>query len=752
MDLFTVNVVVETGRIGGKAMVSYNGKTIHPAVNEKYSTQRMRITEQKSMLFKFIKSGDQFVVTECRGELSDSLGYKEEWVVGKTPEEIFPKELAAFKTQCYERAWQGEHLTYEAELENVPFLVSLNPVFKDGKVVEVHGLSIDILDRVTVEKQLEESEQRFRSLIEHNLDALFSIDVKGKFTTVNPASEQLSGYTSEELLGMTFHPLITEEKLEQSIRFFEDALKGSPHTYDAKMRRKDGEIRIVNLTITPIIVGDQVLGLYGIAKDITHKRKQEAEFRETKEVLESLFAHSADMISIYDFDKKTIKLNPAFEKTFGWTEKELTEWKSPIFPIVLDEYIQESIQMINTVKKGIPLKGHEMVCQRKDGSLLDSSVTLFPIFDQNGHVHAYSAISRDITEKKRQEKALLESEEKYRIIAENTMDLIATSDIHGMVTYLSPSNKMIFGVEPQQYLGKSAIGYLHEEDKQRVTALMRRMIQRKQPVKYEARWRHENGSYILLETNATPVVNEKGHVESVVVVSRDLTERKKTEEMLRKSDKLSVLGQLAAGVAHEIRNPLTSIKGFLQLLESKAKDHFEYYEIMLSEIDRINTIVSEFMLLAKPQVMNLVPTDLKELMNHVISLIETQANLMNVQIHFEADSNLPLIASVDSQLKQVFINLLKNAIEAMTDGGNVYIYVKVKGSELHVSFKDEGCGIPAEMLSTLGEPFYTTKEKGTGLGLMVCYKIIENHGGQIIVSSELGQGSTFTVILPKPAT
>ncbi|MDN4071575.1 PAS domain S-box protein [Fictibacillus terranigra] len=724
-------------------------RSIHPAVAESnFKAHRMEVTKQMSMTFRFVKSGQQFIMTGCGGELSDSLGFKEEWVVGKTPEEIFSKELAEFKIDCYERAWKGEHITYEAQINQVPFLVSLIPVFENGKVVEVRGLSIDLIHRVMVERQLEESEQRYRSLIEHNIDALFSLDFQGKFTTVNVAAEQLTGYSGKELLSMTFHPLLMKEHLETSVRGFEEALRGTPKTHDIMLRRKDGEIRYVNVTITPIIVSGDVLGLYCIGKDITEKKKQEAELKETKETLESLFTHSADMISIYDFDKQTIKLNPAFENTFGWTEEDLKDCRNPIFPIVLDQYLQESVQMIQTVKKGIPIKGHEMICQRKDGTLLNSSVTLFPIFDQNGRVYAYSGISRDITEKKRQEKALRESEEKYRIIAENTMDLIATSDIQGKITYASPSNKLILGTEPADYIGKNAVDFLHDEDKKRVTHILRQMIEARKPVKYEARWKHKNGSYVVLETNATPVINEKNQVESIVFVSRDLTERKKTEEMLRKSDKLSVLGQLAAGVAHEVRNPLTSIKGFLQLLQSKAKDHYEYYDIMLSEIDRINSIVSEFMVLAKPQVIDMVPTSITGLLHHVISLIETQAILMNVQIYFKAHEDLPLVSCVDSQLKQVFINLLKNAIEAMPDGGNVYISIKTEDDELVVSFKDEGCGIPFEKLPSLGEPFFTTKEKGTGLGLMVCYKIIEDHGGRIQVKSEPGKGSTFKVALP----
>ncbi|MDN4524782.1 PAS domain S-box protein [Fictibacillus fluitans] len=725
------------------------GKSIHPAAaDENRHARRMKITKQTSLTFTFKKSREAFMVTQWNGDLSPPLEYMKEWLFKNEQGSLIIPEQSSFITHCLERAWQGEPLTFEAEFHDVPFLISLHPVFKEDRVFEVSGFCIDIQDRIIAEKQLNESEQRFHSLINHTVDALFSIDTKGNFTMVNPAAQKLTGYSEEELLAMTYHPLLPDDKKDKYNRGFNQTLRGPSQTYEVKLKRKCGEMVYINLTITPITVNDEVLGVYCIGKDITERIAQEAEFKETKELLESLFTHSADMISIYDFEKKTIKLNPAFEETFGWKEEELKDLQSPILPIVLDKYMQESLHMIQTVKKGIPIKGHEMICQRKDGSLLNTSVTLFPIWDQNGRVHAYSGISRDITEKKRQEKALRESEEKYRIIAENTMDLIAVSDDKGKVLYSSPSNKLILGIEPETYYGKYAGEFAHPDDRERINLLMGEMVHTRKPIKFESRWKHNNGDYVLLETNATPVINEKDQVESIVVVSRDLTERMKTEEMLRKSDKLSVLGQLAAGVAHEIRNPLTSIKGFLQLLESQAQDHNEYYEIMLSEIDRINSIVSEFMVLAKPQVMNLVPTNLTQLLSHVISLLEAQAILMNVQIHFHADDDLPMVSSADSQLKQVFINLLKNSIEAMPEGGNIYISVRQEEDQLSVVFTDEGCGIPKDMLPSLGEPFYTTKEKGTGLGLMVCYKIIENHGGSIRVTSEVGQGSTFTVTLP----
>jgi signal transduction histidine kinase len=211
---------------------------------------------------------------------------------------------------------------------------------------------------------------------------------------------------------------------------------------------------------------------------------------------------------------------------------------------------------------------------------------------------------------------------------------------------------------------------------------------------------------------------------------------------------LALLGQMAAGIAHEIRNPLTSIKGFVQLFKTE-QHRVEYYDIVLSELDRINDIVGEFLVLAKPTAAVFAEKDVKELIKDVVTLINTQSILNNVQIFVEFECDLPRISCEENQLKQVFLNLLKNAIEAMPSGGNIDVKVKVKEEgKISIQIIDQGIGIPKERIPTLGEPFYTTKEKGTGLGLMTCYKIIENHHGELTIDSELNKGTTIEIILP----
>lgn len=228
------------------------------------------------------------------------------------------------------------------------------------------------------------------------------------------------------------------------------------------------------------------------------------------------------------------------------------------------------------------------------------------------------------------------------------------------------------------------------------------------------------------------------------------TEKLFTEEMIRRSDKLSALGQMAAGIAHEIRNPLTALKGFVQLLKSQSPNHPIYFEIMLSELERINFIVTEFMRMAKPQTESFQHRDLAVITENIVSFMSAQAILYNIEIKMVLEPSLPLIYCDENQLKQVFINVLKNAIEAMSGGGVIEFRIKRQpGAKLKIEISDQGPGIPEDQIALLGSPFFTTKEGGTGLGLMVSYQIIENHNGKLYITSEAHSGATVHIELPE---
>lgn len=231
---------------------------------------------------------------------------------------------------------------------------------------------------------------------------------------------------------------------------------------------------------------------------------------------------------------------------------------------------------------------------------------------------------------------------------------------------------------------------------------------------------------------------------------RDIRNAQKNKQ----TEKLALVGELAAGIAHEIRNPLTSIKGFTQLIyEKKGQDLPSfYYETILEELDRIDQIVGELVILAKPAPETKNEVDLSKVVQDSVKLMNYQARLREVELVLNIEPELPHIEGNMGQLKQVFINLIKNAIEAIENKGTVTIKGRRQGDRVMITVEDTGAGMDNEVIEKLGNPFFTTKEKGTGLGLIISYRIIQNHKGKVSVQSKVGIGTQFIIFLPFSST
>ncbi|WP_108669214.1 ATP-binding protein [Peribacillus acanthi] len=256
------------------------------------------------------------------------------------------------------------------------------------------------------------------------------------------------------------------------------------------------------------------------------------------------------------------------------------------------------------------------------------------------------------------------------------------------------------------------------------------------------------GGTKTFDTIKQPLFNQDGSRKGLIVIGRDITDKKVAEERLLRTEKLSVIGELAASVGHEIRNPLTSLKGFTQLMKSQDNNNEFYYDIMLNELDRINDIVGELLILAKPQVLQFSNKNIAKTLQDVVSLLEVEANMMNIRMTYENIGEC-FIDCEENQLKQLFINIIRNGMEAAGEKGIVKVRLqKHENAKVAITIEDNGPGIPDDFMARLGEPFYSSKEKGTGLGLTASFKIVEQHYGEMIFESEPNNGTRVTIELP----
>ncbi|WP_054967833.1 PAS domain-containing protein [Alicyclobacillus ferrooxydans] len=307
----------------------------------------------------------------------------------------------------------------------------------------------------------------------------------------------------------------------------------------------------------------------------------------------------------------------------------------------------------------------------------------------------------------------------------------------------------IMGRHPSDFGGtyEGFLSLVHPDDRAAVHQSILRALQGLE-LDFEYRILRPDGESCTLHVVGQAYFDSAGEPLRLFGTCQDITEKQKTDEMLIRSEKLAVLGQLAAGFAHEIRNALTVVQGFMQLLNYKAGDtERRYCGIMMTELYRISNIVDELLVLAKPQVYVTKPIVIEGLIHEVLALLGAQTLLHNVE--FRSELHYETVVNCEpNQLKQVLVNVVKNAIEAMTNGGTITLRTEQTGEFAEIQVVDQGVGISQDTINRLGEPFYTTKDGGTGLGLMVSQKIIQAHRGRIDISSEVGVGTTVTIILP----
>lgn len=636
--------------------------------------------------------------------------------------------------QVMEAIYQGEPSSNEliVKLENGQVKFLEISVRKQA----INGYDLAMIKDVSFKKMLERertiNEQLFKDLFHRAVDGIVIFDQDGAFIDANGSFCTSFEITKNQLNSFVLGDFIDGPDLYKLDRLWIMLKENGSAKGELPVLLRNGSKKVFEFTTTSNIIN----GFYmAIMRDITEKRSMEMKLYKSEERFREIFENAIDAIMIWERNGQIQKVNQAASRTFELSEAELVQRN------ILD-FVDQNSSSFHRVKKEYFQTGairEELLFHMPNGQNKELEFTSkMDILD--GH---HLTIFRNVSERKRMEKVLRESEHKFRNIFNAAMDGIILFNNEYEIIEANPAARKILNLSSSDIKSYRICDILFSK--------MDDLYQEDELDSYEAKtqetiYTFDNGEEKILEISLKHHINEDMNL----AVFRDVTEKRELEEQLRKSDTLNVVGELAAGIAHEIRNPMTALKGFIQLLEGSVKDDFSmYFNVITSELSRIESIITEFLILARPQAIKFSKKDLGIIMKETTELLSAQAILVNVQMILEIEDNLPLIYCEPNQLKQVFINVLKNAIEVMPNGGQIDVKIKQKNEDnLFVSITDRGSGISEDKIKRLGQPFYTTKERGTGLGLMVSYKIIEEHQGQVDVESEEGKGTTFHITLP----
>lgn len=335
-------------------------------------------------------------------------------------------------------------------------------------------------------------------------------------------------------------------------------------------------------------------------------------------------------------------------------------------------------------------------------------------------------------------------EKRFQVIAENTPKLaIQSYDNEGNLLYMNKASEEIYGFKKEEAINKNIKLIIKRPEKAK--NLLKIIKNIKEPVgPWEWIYESNNGIEKRLYSTIFPIALGHGKKE-IISLDIDITEEKRIEKELLRFDKLNMVGEMAASIAHEVRNPLTTVRGFLQLLGHKEECHkyIDNFDLMIEELDRANSIVTEFLSFTKNKVVKLEMKNLNLIINRLAPLMEANAVVYGQDIKLELE-NIPDLKLDEKEIRQLILNLVRNGIESMEKGSTLTIRTYTNDDQVVLQIKDVGKGIPKEILGKLGTPFFTTKEKGTGLGLAVCYKIAERHNAKVDVESN-SCGTSFFI-------
>lgn len=631
-----------------------------------------------------------------------------------------------------------------------------------GRPVRLQGTLIDITERREMEKRLQQEQSFIRRMVASFPDLIAVLDRDGRFIYISDHVEKVLGWQPNQYVGRVFGTRANPEDKAKLHAMFQRVVKGEESQGQVEFRspHADGSWRDLLLTARPFFDEDgKIGGLVTSARDITERKRMEEALRASEERVRLMVDGVTDYaIFVLDPGGHVASWNRGAERIKGYQASEIIGKHFSIF------YAPEDVASGKT-DRNLKTAAAEGKCEdegwrvRKDGSRFLANVVITALRDEQGKLQGFSKITRDVTQRYEMERKLHQEQEFVRSLVECFPDLIVVLDREGRFKFVSERVNDILGVSPAEYVGKAIGQRIGPEDRSKLNEMFQKSISgHKNQEQVEIRAQHADGAWKTLRVSANPLFDEKGTIVGMVSSGRDVTESKHLEQQLADKEKFAAMGQMMAGAAHELNNPLTAILGVSDLLRERAVEDStrRQVDLVLQQARRAAAIVQNLLAFSRPLAQGRTTLRIAEMLSEALGLERANLEKKNIRVNLTVPQDTPPVDGDRKLLMQVFLNILANAEQSISparEQGQLDISVIRVGDQIRVTFADDGPGIPADIISKVFDPFFTTKRPGggSGLGLTISLAVIKEHGGTIEIESNPGAGAVIHVVLPAAA-
>lgn len=469
-------------------------------------------------------------------KVTEVTGLTEEELIGQSVVSMVVESCLEDTLRHFDQALQGHAIDFETAIYNkdqsiVNCYVNTIPIVVDKEVIGVYIIAKDITEQKKMMGLLQESEQRYKSLYANHPHGIFTFDRHGFLESINAGAENITGYTIQELKDGDFRTALMPLEMDKVKRLFYKTVKTKqPQRYELSFLHKNGQLIDLQAMNIPIIVNGKLVGIHGIATDITEVKHAYNALNETKKNLEVFWNNSADPIFFIDMNGDIVRVNPAFEETFGYTEEEMLSGNGTIIPAHMSK---DQFDIVERISQGETVNSHDTIRMTKSGKPLNIISSYSPVRNADKEIVGATIIYKNVTELKKAETALQKSQEKYRLITESTFDIITLIDLSGRIEYVSPAYERVTGFDNDSFIGKPFATNVHPEDQAILRKSVTSVIEGGKPATIEVRFLNQEGQYIWMEVSPTPVI-EDGKVKKFFTIARDITERRKLQDKIAK--------------------------------------------------------------------------------------------------------------------------------------------------------------------------------------------------------------------------